>query len=669
MLIMLHSTLMASKIFVTSNSDSGAGSLRQAVLDASDGDSIFFNLNNDTIVLSGVIELNKSLFINGLNGSNKMIVKVPEAITSTFRLFKVDASGKTIIIRNFNFIGGNVSAEGSSNSDYANNAGSIFFQNDGDLTLDSIRIDGGLAATGGLLFVLDGVLNISNSYFTNGRSTITDGGALHIQSNASAIVSNSTFYSNRAETFAGAIYCGGHLDVINSTFELNRALNGGGGAIYYIDAFAPLNNSINISGSTFEGNSAETTPAGNGGAVHVLMGNGNLDVNINNSTFNLNVADHFGGALYFQVLGGTDTVALNFVTIHANRARGDNGGGIYLDGGELSVQNCMLANNEIGNNPGDNMPTGNNDYYFQNGTLKDLSYNIVESQNLSPGTAGAFNSTDNILGDQNDLFGTGIGSKILEDNGGPTQTLNISSGSVAIGAGITDPNFTQDQRGVNRVNPPTIGAQEYCLPTTSTATITACDSYTWIDGITYTSSNNSATYVIPNQAGCDSTITLNLTINSVSDLSTSVSNSTITANNSNATYQWLDCDNNYALIAGETNQTFTASVAGNYAVELSENNCTDTSTCVSIVSTGINQEFINLINIAPNPSSGLYKVSFNKPVDNFSLKIMDINGRLISEQNYFNSNEEHIKIEGQNGIYLMEIYNDNFRLQYKLLKQ
>ena len=41
---------------------------------------------------------------------------------------------------------------------------------------------------------------------------------------------------------------------------------------------------------------------------------------------------------------------------------------------------------------------------------------------------------------------------------------------------------------------------------------TACDSYTWIDGNTYTSSNNTTTHTLTNAAGCDSTITLNLTI-------------------------------------------------------------------------------------------------------------------------------------------------------------
>ena len=47
---------------------------------------------------------------------------------------------------------------------------------------------------------------------------------------------------------------------------------------------------------------------------------------------------------------------------------------------------------------------------------------------------------------------------------------------------------------------------------TGTDTQTACDSYTWVDGNTYTVSNNSATWILTNAAGCDSTVTLDLTI-------------------------------------------------------------------------------------------------------------------------------------------------------------
>jgi hypothetical protein len=47
----------------------------------------------------------------------------------------------------------------------------------------------------------------------------------------------------------------------------------------------------------------------------------------------------------------------------------------------------------------------------------------------------------------------------------------------------------------------------------STDSVTSCSAYTWIDGNTYTSSNNTATYTLQNTAGCDSTVSLDLTLN------------------------------------------------------------------------------------------------------------------------------------------------------------
>jgi len=53
-------------------------------------------------------------------------------------------------------------------------------------------------------------------------------------------------------------------------------------------------------------------------------------------------------------------------------------------------------------------------------------------------------------------------------------------------------------------------------------TQTACDTYTWIDGNTYTSSNNTATYTLTNASGCDSVVTLDLTINNTINYSQDV---------------------------------------------------------------------------------------------------------------------------------------------------
>ena len=46
----------------------------------------------------------------------------------------------------------------------------------------------------------------------------------------------------------------------------------------------------------------------------------------------------------------------------------------------------------------------------------------------------------------------------------------------------------------------------------------ACDSFIWIDGNTYTASNNSAQHILTNSLGCDSVVTLDLTINNSSQV-------------------------------------------------------------------------------------------------------------------------------------------------------
>lgn len=51
-----------------------------------------------------------------------------------------------------------------------------------------------------------------------------------------------------------------------------------------------------------------------------------------------------------------------------------------------------------------------------------------------------------------------------------------------------------------------------CLKTSGTDVISACHSYTWISGNTYNSNNSTATHTITNSFGCDSIVTLNLTI-------------------------------------------------------------------------------------------------------------------------------------------------------------
>ena len=196
--------------------------------------------------------------------------------------------------------------------------------------------------------------------------------------------------------------------------------------------------------------------------------------------------------------------------------------------------------------------------------------------------------------------------------------------------------------------------------TSGTDTQTACDSYLWIDGSTYTASNNSATHTLSNTAGCDSVVTLDLTINNVADISTSTIGTTIQANNTNATYVWLNCDQNFAVISGQTNQTYSPSINGNYAVQLTENGCIDTSACIAITSVGIiENSFQEDFKIYPNPTSGELAIEFNAIQELIQLKVMDVNGKLIELVSYQQANLIKYELNEPTGTYIIELNDEH----------
>ncbi|MEM7039925.1 MAG: hypothetical protein AAF570_23330, partial [Bacteroidota bacterium] len=111
----------------------------------------------------------------------------------------------------------------------------------------------------------------------------------------------------------------------------------------------------------------------------------------------------------------------------------------------------------------------------------------------------------------------------------------------------------------------------------NTLTETACNSYLSPAGQLYTTSGT-YTETILNSAGCDSNLTIQLTIVPV-DTSVNMSGNALQATASGATFQWLDCNANFAPVPNATSSTFLATQPGSYAVEVTENGCTDTSAC------------------------------------------------------------------------------------------
>lgn len=206
-----------------------------------------------------------------------------------------------------------------------------------------------------------------------------------------------------------------------------------------------------------------------------------------------------------------------------------------------------------------------------------------------------------------------------------------------------------------------------CSDSYDTLSPTVCFSYLSPSGKTFTASN---TYLdtIPNKGGCDSIITLNLTIDSV-DVSIMQTGVTLMANAAGASYRWLDCNGGYQPLAGETAQSFIPQVNGNYAVEVDNGNCLDTSVCtlinsVSLLENSLNQE----VQIYPNPTNGNVFLKFENQFSHAEVKLRSVSDQVL-EQYSFNVGESfEINLDQYSGIYFLEVTIDDKRGVFKIVK-
>jgi hypothetical protein len=190
-------------------------------------------------------------------------------------------------------------------------------------------------------------------------------------------------------------------------------------------------------------------------------------------------------------------------------------------------------------------------------------------------------------------------------------------------------------------------------PTSSEITETTCSSYTAPDGQVYTTSGMYSV-LIANSQGCDSLIAIDLTI--VSIINTITNNSpNLHADMDNAAYQWLDCSNSYMSIVGETNQNFTATTNGLYAVQISLNSCLDTSDCFMITGLSLEQLSAELIKLYPNPSNGEFTIDFGVLAQNASLFVEDITGKIVYESDEITDQKVDLKLKEAPGAYYVII--------------
>jgi uncharacterized repeat protein (TIGR01451 family) len=132
-------------------------------------------------------------------------------------------------------------------------------------------------------------------------------------------------------------------------------------------------------------------------------------------------------------------------------------------------------------------------------------------------------------------------------------------------------------------------------------------------------------------------------------------------------YQWLDCNNNFQVISGQTSQSFTAIESGIYAVEITQNGCVDTSSCYNLVIGNV-LSFNSGVKFSayPNPSSGFINI---KTLENGSFTILDATGRIVYQSLITQQISTHYIQYLSSGIYYMEFSSNNdFYIQKLILE-
>jgi hypothetical protein len=145
-----------------------------------------------------------------------------------------------------------------------------------------------------------------------------------------------------------------------------------------------------------------------------------------------------------------------------------------------------------------------------------------------------------------------------------------------------------------------------------------------------------------------------------------VNNTSMTASPAMGTYQWLDCNNGMAVVA--TSQNYTPTVNGSYAVAVTQNGCTDTSSCVTYNFVGLEETALVNVSVFPNPTTGEFTVSFASTKD-AELTVTDVTGRLIRVIPQCQSGVTVNLLHEAKGVYFLNIQVGNQLQTIKVTKQ
>jgi hypothetical protein len=294
------------------------------------------------------------------------------------------------------------------------------------------KIDGqNNSAVGSVLTIADtGNLTLNGTTVTGGNAT-EHGGGINNYNGGTLALTNSTVTGNKVAGYGGGIenYNGGTVTLTNSTISGNWAEYNGGG----IDNYG---GTVTLTNSTVSNNSTNE----DGGGIENYA-----TVTLINSTVSGNSAKNVGGGIDNY----KSTVMLINSTVSNNSAE-FNGGGINVGfDSTVTLNSCLISGNS-------SSVTEGKEIYNSNGIVTTEGFNLFGHSDES--SAQAFY---NFTPGSNDVTATSDGTiptalnallHPLADNGGPTKTHALVTGSPAVDldASCSTTELTTDQRGYPR---------------------------------------------------------------------------------------------------------------------------------------------------------------------------------------------------------------------------
>ncbi len=311
---------------------------------------------------------------------------------------------------------------------------------------------------------------------------------------------------------------------------------------------------------------------------------------------------------------------------------------------------------------------------------------------VTPTVSGSASST--ICSGDSVLFGT----QVLTTAGTYTGTFTAVSGCdsiVTYTLSVTPPSNTNITATICTGHIYTLGTQSLTQSGTYTETFAAingCDSMVTL-ALTVTPAPNlnvtasicegdlynlgsqnltqPGTYLetFSNALGCDSTVTLTLSFHVV-DTSVSLSGNTLTANLFATSYQWLDCDNNLAPLIGQDGQSLLVTANGHYAVIVYDGVCRDTSGCHFALAVGVRDGLRELLRVSPNPSSSVTHVQRLDGNALGHLQLVAIDGRLVWSADVMDGFETTLDMHHlAAGMYFLRVLVDEQAVVLKVVRE